>query len=55
MQYPPCYGLVTRADPGILKGGARKGVRGLPPENFLSIEFLFSILFFTPLNGKLQF
>ena len=37
-------------------GGGLEGAPGaLPPEIFLSIEFLVSILFFTPLNGKLQF
>ena len=40
----------------IERGGARKGGPGaLPPKKILSIEFLVSVLFFTPLNGKLQF
>ena len=43
------YFTIPRADPGILKGGGYTGGPGaLPPENFLSIEFLVSILFFTP-------
>ena len=39
-------------------GGLERGSGGsapVPPEKILSIEFLVSILFFTPLNGKLQF
>ena len=35
-------------------GGLKRGSGGSAPEKFLSIEFLVSILFFTPLNGKLS-
>ena len=46
---------IERGGGGGGGGGLERGSGGSVPGKILSIEFLVSILFFTPLNGKLQF